>query len=182
MLRSAYRLGGKNGEVQQLGATLTADTNAPKAERGEAHYYLGKSALAANDLEKARRSFNQVIRLTDNVYAAESRYQVTYIYYLKRDLETAQQLAINANQEIPEDYSYWLAKSIVLLGDIFSEKGDIFNAKASLQSIIENYDGDEELIQEAKRKLAKLEELESRNSLIAPESESDDLEMDEGNQ
>ena len=46
---------------------------------------------------------------------------------------------------------YWLAKSYILLGDIYLQKGNSFQAKHTYMSIIENYDG-EDLRQMAKEK------------------------------
>ena len=42
--------------------------------------------------------------------------------------------------------------------DIFKSKGNVLQAKQTLQSIVDNYDGDEELIETAKQKLLQLTE------------------------
>ena len=46
---------------------------------------------------------------------------------------------------------YWLAKSFILWADIYYKAGNKLQAKQTLQSIIENYDG-EDLIAEAQTK------------------------------
>ena len=56
-------------------------------------------------------------------------------------------------------YNYWIAKSYLLLGDIFFAENDLFNAKATLQSIIDNYKADDDILPEAKTKLAAVTEL-----------------------
>ena len=61
---------------------------------------------------------------------------------------------INANPSS----EYWLAKTFVLWADIFKSKGNVLQAKQTLQSIVDNYDGDEELIETAKQKLLQLTE------------------------
>ena len=43
---------------------------------------------------------------------------------------------------------------------------NVFQAKATLQSIVDNYNGDAALLQEAKDKLAKLKAEELKNSKI----------------
>jgi len=35
-------------------------------------------------------------------------------------------------------YDYWITKAYILLGDVFYKQKDYFNAKATLQSVIEN--------------------------------------------
>ena len=59
-------------------------------------------------------------------------------------------------------YDYWLAKGILLLGDNFTAQNDYFNAKHSVESIIENYDGfnKKEIVDEAVLKLQSIQKLE----------------------
>jgi TolA-binding protein len=56
-------------------------------------------------------------------------------------------------------YEYWLAKSYILLADIYAANDNIFQARETLKSIIENYSGDD-LKQIAIQKLQKLESKE----------------------
>jgi TolA-binding protein len=48
-----------------------------------------------------------------------------------------------------------VAKGFILLADIYMERGNTFQAEQTLQSIIDNYDG-EDLKQEARQKLDKI--------------------------
>ena len=43
----------------------------------------------------------------------------------------AQELCIQANQE-SSAYPFWVAKSVLLLAEVFAEKGDLYNARAAL--------------------------------------------------
>lgn len=36
-------------------------------------------------------------------------------------------------------YPYWVAKGLILLSDISMQKNDIFNAKAALEAVQENF-------------------------------------------
>ena len=60
-------------------------------------------------------------------------------------------------------YDYWLAKGIILLGDNFVAQGDYFNAKHSLQSIVDNYNGDSkaDLVKTAQEKIDVIVALEN---------------------
>jgi hypothetical protein len=73
------------------------------------------------------------------------------------DLVTAQ---INEIVTQVPTYDYWIAKGLILLSDVFLANGDIFQAKATLQSIVDNYTGDQMLIQIAETNLQKLIEME----------------------
>jgi hypothetical protein len=46
-----------------------------------------------------------------------------------------------------------VAKSFILLADNYVALKDIFQAKSTLQSIIENYEGDDDILPTAKEKL-----------------------------
>ncbi len=178
-VRSAYRANLLN-QYRTLATTLRQDDRLTKRERAEVAYYIAKSAFAANENDVALQYFNDVINLTDDERAAEARYRIAYIYYLQRDLDFAQEIAFNANREIAS-YPYWLGKNVILLGDIFVEKKDYFNARASLESIVENYTKDDDVLKEAKQKLATLDQLEQRESRVVPDTQSsdEDLEMDD---
>ncbi|HEY0670171.1 MAG TPA: tetratricopeptide repeat protein, partial [Sphingobacteriaceae bacterium] len=54
-------------------------------------------------------------------------------------------------------HDYWVVKAYLLLADNFIAQKDIFQAKSTLQSIIDNYEGDEpDILPVAKEKLQKL--------------------------
>ena len=51
-------------------------------------------------------------------------------------------------------------RSYILLADISAAKGDFAQAKATLNSIIDNYKGDPALVELAKQKLEQIEQME----------------------
>jgi hypothetical protein len=58
-------------------------------------------------------------------------------------------------------HQYWLAKSFLLLSDIYLQKEDIFQAKHTLRSIIDNYNIDNDgILDDAKTKIAIIENIE----------------------
>ena len=52
-------------------------------------------------------------------------------------------------------YDMWVGRALILLGDAFKKEGDFFNAKATWNGVIENFDV-AELVAIAKEKLAQL--------------------------
>ena len=99
---------------------------------------------------------------------------------MRRDLETAQNLCINANKE-SSGYPYWVAKSVILLSDVLAEKGDLYNARAALEALLENYNEDQELVNIAQNKLAQINAQISRSSRLNSNPDSKTLEFDNGN-
>ncbi|MEM9918412.1 MAG: tetratricopeptide repeat protein [Bacteroidota bacterium] len=178
-MRSAYRTNNTDAVL----ITANKVKNNPRAsdqQKSAASFYIGKIAFDNKDYDPALEAFNTVTRLSDNEQTAEARYLIAYIYYVRRDLEVAQQLCLNANKE-SSNYPYWIAKSVILLSDILAEKGDLFNAQAALEGLIENYDEDQELVNIAKTKLAQLKNQASANSRLRFDNNNDDssLELEE---
>jgi tetratricopeptide (TPR) repeat protein len=175
-LRSAYRIGNSQA-VYELANKVANNPTANPEQIATANFYLGKVAFDRKDYDNALTAFQRVVELSDNEQTAEARYLIAYIYYLNRNLDRAQQICINANKE-SSAYPYWVAKSVILLSDILSEKGDLYNARAALEALLENYDGDQELIQEAQAKLAQLNQQIDRASRLAPDTESGLMEFE----
>ncbi|MDX1939177.1 MAG: tetratricopeptide repeat protein [Saprospiraceae bacterium] len=175
-LRSAYRTGNQQA-VFDLSNKVANSSNASQDQKATANFYIGKIAFDRKDYDNALTSLNRVIAQSDNEQTAEARYLVAYIYYLKRDLEKAQQLCINANKE-SSAYPYWVAKSVLLLSDILAEKGDLYNARAALEALIENYTEDQEIVQTARTKLNQLNQQIDRASRLAPPTDPNRLEFD----
>jgi TolA-binding protein len=61
--------------------------------------------------------------------------------------------SIFALSENYASYDYWVAKGFLLLSDVYVKKGNTFQAKQTLQSIIDNYEG-KDLVAIAREKLA----------------------------
>jgi TolA-binding protein len=54
------------------------------------------------------------------------------------------------------NYDYWVTKTFILLADNYVALKDTFQAKATLQSVIDNYKGDDDILPTAKQKLEAL--------------------------
>ena len=54
------------------------------------------------------------------------------------------------------NYDYWVAKSFILLADNYLALKDKLQAKSTLLSIIDGYEGKDEIVAIAKEKLAKI--------------------------
>ena len=77
-------------------------------------------------------------------------------------------------------YDYWLARGILLLGDNFTAQKDYFNAKHSIVSILDNYDGDKkgEVLAAAVQKLDYIKSLEINELQQQPEQEELEIELE----
>ena len=178
-MRSAYRVGNTNA-VFQSANKVANNPNASKSQKALANLYIGKIAMDKKDFDTAREAFNKVIKDVNDESAAESRYNIAYIYYLERDLNTALSICERANRE-SAGYDYWIAKSVILMSDIYAEKGDLLSAKSILEALLDRYKGDPELIQIARTKKEQLDRQLQSNSRLDAGRPDNSLELDEGN-
>ena len=91
-----------------------------------------------------------------SVEGAEARYRVIYAEYQAKHFEKAEKMVYEfSDSNTPQNY--WLAKAFILLGDIYFDKGDSFQARATYQSIVDGYSpADDGVVEEAKSRIAKL--------------------------
>ncbi len=140
----------------------------------EARLIKAKSAMSIGDFNLAKTEFFVVRQLSQAVEGAEANYSLAWIAFNNNNLETSEQIILETAEKYSA-YDYWVAKSFILLSDIYKAKKNIFQAKQTLMSIIDNYPGDD-LKKTAKRKLEILEEQEASEKAAkgrTPESESD---------
>jgi tetratricopeptide (TPR) repeat protein len=173
-LRSAYKLN-KPEEVYAMSDKVINHPRATEDHKALAHYYMAKIAYDHNSYDKALLDFNAVIRVNSAELAAESRYYVASLYELQGEDELAAKLAEEAARA-NVGYPFWVAKSLLLLSDIQYKAGDLLNARAILEAIVENFKGDETIMKEANAKLEKVKAAEDNQSRIKPGS-TDTLEL-----
>lgn len=179
-MRSAYYANDFQS-LPTIAERFMKNSRATPQDHAEANYFIGKAYLAQKNYTAALAAFNKNITLSgDDVRSAESRYWRAYIAYQNRELDKAMDLCFKNNKEI-SGHPYWLVKSFILLSDIYAEKDNLFQAKATLQSIVDNYKGDQALLDEAKQKLKRVVDAEKNKSKIKREDlDNGTLDMIEG--
>ncbi|WP_345950972.1 tetratricopeptide repeat protein [Mucilaginibacter sp. PAMB04274] len=119
--------------------------------------YAGLAHLDKGDTTAAVKEFNYTVNNTKTVAAAEAKYNVALIEYKKRNYKASLNTSFDLTKKL-SNYDYWLTKAYILIADNYAALKDTFQAKATLQSVIENYKGDDDILPTAKEKLQKLNE------------------------
>jgi len=143
--------------------------NASSDDETEAHYYLGKIAYSSNDLDKAFTEFSAVSHATSSVMGAEASYRIAEIYFKKDELKQAESQSWDVIKKKTAS-DYWIAKSYLLIADIYEAQGDWFQAKATLQSVIDNYKGNDDIIPYARKEMEEVKAKEAGNSKLQPDN------------
>lgn len=117
----------------------------------EAHYIIGKDAMAAGQMEDALDEFMLIAGECKAPEQAEAKYLVSLIYYQQNQHDLSEKEIFDfVKKNTP--HQFWLAKSFLLLSDIYLARNNSFQAKATLQSILDNYKNTTDGIQEETRK------------------------------
>jgi tetratricopeptide (TPR) repeat protein len=128
---------------------------ASEEEINSADLYAGKAYLLKADTTAAVKAFNNVVNTTKTLAAAESKYNLALIQYAKRDYKASTKTCFDLINNMPS-YDYWVAKSFILLADNYVALKDNLQAKSTLLSIIDNYEGKDDIVPTAKEKLEKI--------------------------
>lgn len=139
----------------------------------EANLLIARAALEQNNLDMAQNYFRETNQIAENTMAAEAKYHLAYIEFRKGNYEQCEKLIFEYINSLAS-YDYWLARIFILLADNYLVQDNIFQARHTLQSIIENYDG-EELRNIAIQKLADIDREEQQRM---QEGSPDTLEID----
>ncbi len=149
-MRCFYQLDIFDKATSAAEKVLASEISEPELE-AEASYILARSALATGKTDQALQAFKRAGELIQDERAAESQYYIAWISCERKEFQEAEQQAFELIHQYPS-YDYWVAKGFILLSDIYVGMDNYFQAKQTLQSIIENYPG-EDLRKEATMKL-----------------------------
>jgi len=122
-------------------------------DKSVAFLVLGKSQLVNNDCTAAIASFKSCAAINKAAWGAEARYEIGACQFSTNNLAAAEKSALAVIKETGS-YDNWVTKSYILLGDIFMQQKDYFNAKATYESVAKNA-AIPELKSEARQKLDK---------------------------
>lgn len=141
-----------------------ADEKASKEALSYAYYVKALNAFEKEDYVSAFSALkNSSISLT-KVEGANSEYMKAVILFNDKKYNDTETLILNfAKKGTP--HQYYLAKSFILLGDVYSARKDLFQAKATYQSIVDGYgDKKDGIIDTAKSKIALLNSVENSDN------------------
>ena len=114
--------------------------------------YAGKAYAQRNDNEAAIKEFNYTVANTKTIAAAEAKYNIALLEYQQGKYKASQKICFDLAKDLP-NYDYWIAKTFILLADNYVALKDDFQAKATLQSVIDNYKANDDILPTAKQKL-----------------------------
>lgn len=116
---------------------------APEIDR-EARFARAKSQIAKGNTEVALADFNILAKNTMSKEGAESKYILIQNLFDQGNHPTAEK-EIFGFADSGTSHQYWLARSFIVLADIYTAKGENFQAEQYLKSLLENYEGSDDI-------------------------------------
>lgn len=141
-------------EAATNAAELLLEKGIATDDRMMASMVVAKNHQLGNEAEPAIGAYKQVIAAGKSEYAAEAQYRIAEILLQQNKLAEAEKAAFEVIKKMGS-YDHWVTRSYILLGDVFVQQKDWFNAEATFKSIVENATI-AELKTEAQQKLDKV--------------------------
>ena len=156
MLRSAAMTDNKEEVILAATAVLSDAKVAPELEN-EARHYRAKALVDVNQLSHAVEDWQVLAQDTRNVYGAEAKYQLAQYLFNADKTAEAEKEVLNY-LEVSTPHAYWLARSFVLLSDIYAKLDRKLEARQYLLSLKQNYQADDDIAGMIESRLEKLNE------------------------
>lgn len=156
LMRSRYALRDYVAAAAAADSVLAYSYSASDVLR-EAKYYKAKSLVPQGLRDKALAIYGELVSDRNDAFGAEASYELVLDAYNSARFDEAEQL-VYAFSESGSQQMYWLARSFIVLGDVFAAKGDREQAEATFRSVAEGYPADAEdgVVPTAQKRLASL--------------------------
>jgi tetratricopeptide (TPR) repeat protein len=163
LLRSQYQLQ-RWTEAVENAKELTAAKGSSADDKSLANMAIAKSYQVEGQHDLAIANYKSVVTLNKAALAAEARYEIANSLLALGKFSDAEKAAFETINK-SGSYDFWVTKSYILLGDIYFNQKDYFNAKATFQSIVDN-SLNSDLKGEAQLKLNKVIDEEGKGSKV----------------
>ncbi len=143
VLRSAWLLK-DHAETIHAATELLGTPNLTPEVQAEAGYYRAKAYLAEKADRSAVADLTELSKDTRTLYGAEARYLLADILFREGNYAAAEKELLDyIDKSTP--HAYWLARSFVLLSDVYMATGKPVDARQYLLSLQQNYQANDDI-------------------------------------
>lgn len=125
-------------------------------EKEFALYYKAKSLIGQGYIDDALSLINKVAENPNSEYGAECNYLRIKNRFDEGQFKEVEDLVFEFS-DTKTQQNYWLAKSFVILGDSYLERGNTKQALATFKSIRDNYKGNDDVKEGVELKINQIE-------------------------
>ncbi|MEM6264706.1 MAG: tetratricopeptide repeat protein [Bacteroidota bacterium] len=161
-IAKCYQAMGQYEEAEKVLAPLAINEQVDSYTRNKAKLEIGISQYYTNRLNEALLTLREVQLNSTTEFGARAQYMITRILYDQGKYDDSKQAGLFLQNNYPT-YNYWKAKAFVVVARSDYSKGDYFQAKGVLESLIAESRFND-ITQEAQELLNKIvdEELQSQ--------------------
>ncbi|MBO5420074.1 MAG: tetratricopeptide repeat protein [Bacteroidales bacterium] len=167
MMRSAYMMHDWNKALKNA-SIVSDDEKYDKATRLEADFIEAKAYLGISRRDEALRILSSLAGDPTTSYGAEAAYMLIMDSYDRGDFTEVENKVYDFSDK-GSSHTYWLAKSFIVLGDSFVERGELEQAKATFESVRDGYVPEKEaddVMDNVNMRLGRLEKLLSEQNNV----------------
>ena len=165
MMRSAFRWHNWSETLKAAELVLSEDAFEEEIKR-EASYVKAKSLMASSRRDEALVVMQTLAENMSDQYGAEAAYTLVLDSYDKGDFEDVEN-KVFAFADAGSRQMYWLAKSFIVLGDSYVDRGNLNQAKATFESVRDGYSSvseeEDDVLDNVRMRIARLEEMIAQN-------------------
>ncbi len=166
-MRCYYKLEDYSSVIDAARSVLMEEKLSEELER-EARFKTAQSYYALDRFALARDEYALVAKEVKSLEGAESKYRVAELLFIQKEYERSADVIFEFI-DMNTPHHYWMAKSFIILADIYLLWDDEFQAVQTLQSIIDYYDNTTDgIVDLAKRKKFEItrKDMEEENKII----------------
>ena len=142
LMQCTHNLGDNAATIAVANEALKSSLN-PEHKRA-ALYYRAKALLGTADGKAAEKDLAQLAKDTRTTEGAEAKYLLAQLMFdQERNSECEKEIMEYIDESTP--HAYWLARSFVLLADLYASQGRNAEAKQYLLSLQSNYSADDDI-------------------------------------
>lgn len=106
--------------------------------QNKASLFLGKSAFERGDYETAKDEFLNTLNTAQDEYGAEAKYLLARILHNQKEYKQSYETLLGLTEDFSA-YDEWVGKAFLLMADNFLAMDQVFQARATLESLVENF-------------------------------------------
>ncbi len=155
ILRAAQKIDNHKEVIASAEGLIGKNGIDAKWER-EALFARAKAHIALNNIDSAVDDLDILAEDTRTTEGAESKYMIAEIMFGQKMYDECEE-EIFDYIETSTPHAYWLARSFILLADLYTEQGKAMEAKQYLVSLQNNYNEEDDIAGMITERLSRLE-------------------------
>lgn len=157
-----------------IATQILTDEPVTEAMRSEALYNRAHAYIEKGEWGLAVVDLTPLSKEVRTALGAEAKYLLSMAYYQLGALQNAED-EIMSFAQMNTQQQYWLAKALILLADINLDKGDTFQARQYLLTLVNNYRRSDDILSTVQTKLQVLDAIEADKQPVETEEEEEVL-------